>query len=222
MVQTAFRENLPSLQCRAIWHSSTPLKVGDMVDHVQDRRSTGTASGAHVGKDLDVGVNDHEILFSSQMPADGLAKAELVNTSGALEHVIKTSHFALVQEQATMQQRGEQLWLKLQSRAVAEQTRRETMASPSESALDKALVTVSCVTKPSSSGPEGRLRAKSSRDSLRDEIEQSSARQQEAETIQRAIEIASQQQDDLVDLTPVESTKHNFAHEHLIRQTAGS
>ena len=69
-------------------------------------------------------------------PADGLTKAELVNTSGALEHWIQTSHFALVQEQAAMQQRGEQLPLFLQSRAAAEQTRRETMESPSEATDD--------------------------------------------------------------------------------------
>ena len=62
-----------------------------------------------------------------QMSADGLTKAE---------HLIKTSHFALVQEQAAMQQRDEQLTLKLQSRAAAEQTRRETMESPSEATDD--------------------------------------------------------------------------------------
>ena len=152
-----------------------------------------------------------------QMPADGLTKAELVKTHDALEHLIKISHFTLVLEQAVMQQMAE---IKLQSRAAAHQTRRETTQSPSEatdnllqSAPGKALVTVSCATKPANSGQETRFWATSSRDLHRDKTEQSSGLRYRAETVQRAVEIASLQQAVSVALTLVESKREETSRE---------
>ena len=61
----------------------------------------------------------------SQMAADGLTKAGLVKTNGASEHLVKTLHFTLVQEQSGMQQRSECPQFLLRSRSAAEDTRNE-------------------------------------------------------------------------------------------------
>ena len=61
--------------------------------------------------------------------------------------------------------------------------------------------------EPASPGPEELFRAKSSRDRLRNEIEQISGLRCGAETSQRAIEMVSLQQDEAVDLTPFGSNE---------------
>ena len=112
------------------------------------------------------------------LPADGLTKAELAKTSGALEHLLKTGHLTWVQEHATMEQRWEEPHLKLRSRSAAEQFRSESSRSVKEAADDSlensadAMVAVTCARKIGPLTPGGLQLAEGSRDRWRYAIEQ--------------------------------------------------